>query len=436
MSTAASILQIFDLALGIIGFLAAYVLYRLGASDPASFSTLAPGLMISILTFWFCTERQNADSADAWVIFIEQASLSMGLNLIIQALLTYFLVYQHIPLLLIFTGGLLSSTLLAVATKWMEAHLPVSREGVLLVGFDPESYSLVRSLGQPIVGVLELGAPLAAAIPAELPVLGSIERLAEIVLEKHPSRIVVARADWESDVCATTLLNFRLSGIAVNNIPSLQEKLRHRISAGGFEPSDFVLSPSLTPNRRAMAIQSVYTNLIGLLLLLASLPLILLIALAVALFSGRGPVFEGVECLGFQKIPFQRFRFRTSRGGRRANVSAMGRLITRLGLENLPQLINVVRGEMALVGPQAVRAVFAERLIQLMPFYSHRFTVKPGIFGWAQLNMQRQPVLNESARIEYDLYYVKEGSPALDLEILVRNLFGRRRKGRAGSPIL
>jgi lipopolysaccharide/colanic/teichoic acid biosynthesis glycosyltransferase len=427
MSTAASILQIFDLALGFIGFLAAYVLYRIGTSDPVSFSTLSPGLIISILTFWFCTERQNADSADAWVAFIEQVSLSMGLNLIIQALLTYFQVYQHIPLVLIFAGGLLSSTLLAVVTKWMEAYLPVSREGVLLVGFDPESYPLVRSLGQPIVGVLEWGAPV-AAIPAELPVLGTIERLAEIVLEKHPSRIVVARENWESDVGAKTLLSFRLSGIAVNNIPSLQEKLRYRISAGGFEPSDFVLSPALTPNRRAMAIQSVYTNLIGLLLLLVSLPLMLLIALAVALFSGRGPVFEGVECLGFQKIPFQRFRFRTSRGGRRAKASAVGRLIALLGLENLPQLINVVRGEMALVGPQAARTMFAERLIELMPFYSHRFTVKPGIFGWAQLHMQRQPVFNESSRIEYDLYYVKEGSPALDLEILVRYLFGRRTK--------
>ena len=428
MSNAAPILQVFDLALGVIGFLAAYFLYRIGVSDPASFRTLAPGLIISILTFWFCTERQNDDSADAWVVFIEQVSLSMGLNLIIQALLTYFLIYQHIPLVLIFTGGLLSSTLLAVVARWMEAHLPVSREGVLLVGFDPESYPLVRSLGQPIVGVLEWGAPL-AAIPAELPVLGTIERLAEIVLEKHPSRIVVAREGWESDVGAKTLLNFRLSGIAVNNIPSLEEKLRYRISVGGVEPSDFVLSPALTPNRRAMAIQSVYTNLIGLLLLLMSLPLMLLIALAVALFSGRGPVFEGVECLGFQKIPFQRFRFRTSRGGRRANVSAVGRLITLLGLENLPELINVVRGEMALVGPQAARTVFAERLIELMPFYSHRFTVKPGIFGWAQLHMQRQPVLNESSRIEYDLYYVKEGSPALDLEILVRYLFGRRTRG-------
>lgn len=433
MSNAASILQILDLVLGVIGFLAAYFLYRIGSSDPASFSTLAPGLVISILTFWFCTERQDTDSADAWVAFIEQVSLSMGLNLIIQALLTYFLIYQHIPLVLIFTGGLLSSTLLAVVTKWMEDHLPVSRQGVLLVGFDPKSYALVRSLGQPIVGVLEWGAPL-PAIPAELPVLGGIERLAEVVVAKHPSRIVMARENWESEVCARTLLNFRLSGIAVTNIPSLQEKLRYRISAARFKPSDFVLSPALTPNRRAMAIQSVYTNLIGLVLLVVSLPLMLMIALAVAMFSGRGPVFEGAECLGFQKIPFQRFRFRTSRGGRRANVSSVGRLITFLGLENLPQLINVVRGEMALVGPQAVRTVFAERLIELMPFYSHRFTVKPGIFGWAQLHTHRQPFLDESSRIEYDLYYVKEGSPALDLEILVRYLFGRRTK--AAGPLI
>ena len=82
------------------------------------------------------------------------------------------------------------------------------------------------------------------------------------------------------------------------------------------------------------------------------------------------------------------------------------------------------------MGPQPVRTVFAERLTELMPFYSHRFTVKPGIFGWARLHMGRESNPDETSRIDYDLYYVKEGSPALDLEILMRYLFGLRKGGR------
>ena len=80
-------------------------------------------------------------------------------------------------------------------------------------------------------------------VPAEIPVLGSIQQLGEVVSEKHPSRIVVAGEDWETQTCAQTLLNCRLAGIVVNNIPSLHEKLLYRISAGRFDPSDFVLSP-------------------------------------------------------------------------------------------------------------------------------------------------------------------------------------------------
>lgn len=428
MSNSAAIVQIFDLLLGIIGFVSAYGLYTAIVAEPMAFTNLVPGLAISILTFWFCTERQETDPSDGWVVFIEQMSLSTGLNLIIQALLTYFAVYQHIPLLIIFAGGVFSSSLLMASRKWMESHLAVSRQGVLLVGFDPESYTLARLLRQPIIGVLESGAT--HDIPPELEVLGTVDRLAEVVSERHPSRIVVSRQNGEAAACSRVLLDCRLAGIVVNDTPSLNEKVLYRVKAECFAPSDFVLSPALTSNRGAMAIQAVYTNLIGLVLLLLALPLMAVIALATLLFSGRGPVLEGIECLGFQNIPFQRFRFRTHRSGRGREVTTLGRLITRLRLEHLPQLINVVRGEMALVGPQPVRTVFAERLVELMPFYSHRFTTKPGIFGWADLHLPRVPAASETARIDYDLYYVKEGSPALDVEILMRFLFGRRRAGQ------
>lgn len=433
MSYSAPIVQVFDLLLGIIGFLSGYVLHQLVASEPAPFMALAPGMAISILTFWFCTEREETDPTDGWVVFIEQVSLSTGLNLIIQALLTYFQIYKHIPLLVIFSGGLISSALLVVSRQWMRSHLPVSRRGVLMVGFDAESYRLALSLRQPVIGVL--GSTTAVTVPTGLPVLGPVDSLAEVVARKHPSRIVVSGRQGEPSVCSRTLLECRLAGIAVNDLPSLHEKLFYRVSAECFAPADFVLSPALTSNRSAMAIQAIYTNLIGLFLLVALLPFLTVIALAIFLFCGRGPILEGVECLGFQNIPFQRFRFRTHRTGAGRQVPFVGRLISRLRLEHLPQLINVVRGEMALVGPHAVRTEFAERLTELMPFYSHRFTVKPGIFGWARLHMPRHPIPCETARIDYDLYYVKEGSPALDLEILLRFLFGRVRAGRAAGAV-
>ena len=104
-------------------------------------------------------------------------------------------------------------------------------------------------------------------------------------------------------------------------------------------------------------------------------------------------------------------------------MTRLGRAITRLHLANLPQLINVVRGEMALVGPQAVRQDFAHFLTGLMPFYSHRFSVKPGIMGWAQLHLTSHGLpSDECLQAEYDLYYIKQGSPWLDGQILLDSL--------------
>ena len=421
MSNSATFLQILDLVFGIVGFLSAYFLYAAAWSEPASFLLVLPGLSLSVLTFWFCSERQETDPADSWVVFIEQVSLSTGLNLIIQALLTYFGVYRHMPVPIIFIGGVLSSVLLVVAHRWMASHLPVSRHGVLMLGFDSETYVLVRALGQPVVGVLR-AAP--ATVPAGLQVLGAPDRLAAVVADRRPSRIVIS-ADPESgaDLCARALLDCRISGVAVNDSASLSEKVRHRVKVESFPPAEFLLSPALSSSRGAMAVQAIYTNLIGLTLLVAALPVMGAIAVVVILFAGRGPVLERVECLGFQNIPFQRFRFRTHRAGSRREATAVGRFISRLRLEHIPQLINVVRGEMALVGPHAVRTEFADRLVELMPYYSHRFTVKPGIFSWARLHLPRDPIPAETDRISYDLYYVKEGSPALDLEILIRSLF-------------
>jgi lipopolysaccharide/colanic/teichoic acid biosynthesis glycosyltransferase len=170
-----------------------------------------------------------------------------------------------------------------------------------------------------------------------------------------------------------------------------------------------------------MAIQSVYTNLIGLALLLALSPLMLMAAIAVGLFAGPGPVFESFECAGFQYIPFRLQRFRTTRAD--GTMTGAGRLITRLHLANLPLLINVVRGDMALVGPRPVRSEFARYLTDVMPFYAHRFSVRPGIFGWAQMHAPKETQLADECRqIEYDLYYIKQASLWLDGEIVLESM--------------
>jgi lipopolysaccharide/colanic/teichoic acid biosynthesis glycosyltransferase len=140
-----------------------------------------------------------------------------------------------------------------------------------------------------------------------------------------------------------------------------------------------------------------------------------------------------VECAGFQYIPFRLLRFRTTPATGDERRTWAGRLISRLGILNLPQLINIVRGDMALVGPRPTRRQFAYRLTETMPFYGHRFSVKPGITGWAQIHAPKgQPndPPEECRDIEYDLFYIKEGSLWMDIEILIDAILGSSRHKR------
>ena len=121
--------------------------------------------------------------------------------------------------------------------------------------------------------------------------------------------------------------------------------------------------------------------------------------------------------------------FRSSLVSRsRSSITWIGAILERLRLTKLPQLVNIVRGEMALFGPQPVRTAFAGRMDALIPFYTRKLTVKAGLFGWAQVHTRGpRGVQEETLQLEYDMYYLTQCSPSLDMEILVRTILGARR---------
>ncbi len=425
MPRSRSLTQTLDFAIGAAAFLAVFVYYFRDSMDDLPFRRFGVGLVISVVTFWLGAERQNADDAD-WFGFIEQVSLSTGLNLIVQALLTYVFLSAHVPIFVIIVGSLVSGILLAISRAVIHPRGPRTRGGILFIGYEPACFGVINLMNDPVLGVLEARSE---GLPAGLPLLGGIDRLEEVVAKLRPSRIVINLQAWASQISARQLLNLRLSGIVISDMATLYENSLNRVCSVRLLPSDFLLSPALTANRRTMAIQAIYTNLIGLFLLITLSPLLLLATLAV-LSSGPGPIWESIPCVGFQSIPFHLFRFRTRRLGPSGHLTPVGKFLNRCHLTNLPQLVNVVRGEMALIGPSVARVPFADYLTQLLPFYSHRFSVKPGLWGWAQLHLDKHTVPNELSSLEYDLFYIKEHSPNLDLEILVRTILGAGRTSR------
>ena len=316
---------------------------------------------------------------------------------------------------------------LAFLRKWVHGGLAGARSGVLFLGFDSVAAALTPFFGRQIVGVVESDPE---RVPGELAYLGPPEDLAKTVAETRPSRIVVAGGPASPRMW----LEAQYAGTPVMDGAALHENLLGRLRWDALRPMDLLFSRSTNADRRGMAVQSVYTNVIGLALILVLSPLLILPAAAIALFGRGGPVLEHTACLGFQMIPFDLLRFGTR--GRDGRPHAIGRALLALHLAFLPRLINVVRGEMAFFGPPPVRLEFARRLDGLIPVYAHRFTVKPGILGWSQMHLgSSMDMADEALRLEYDLYYVKQNSVSLDLEILLRSVFplrsALRRESRA-----
>lgn len=170
--------------------------------------------------------------------------------------------------------------------------------------------------------------------------------------------------------------------------------------------------------------------LLSLLLLALAMPLLVVTALAVRLES-PGPVIYRQVRAGLHARPFTLLKFRSMRSDAEAGVpvwaarndprvTAVGRVIRMLRIDELPQLVNVLRGEMSLIGPRPERPVFVEQLARAIPFYADRCRIKPGITGWAQVNLPYGASIEDARqKLAYDLYYLRHRSVALDVITLL-----------------
>jgi exopolysaccharide biosynthesis polyprenyl glycosylphosphotransferase len=169
-------------------------------------------------------------------------------------------------------------------------------------------------------------------------------------------------------------------------------------------------------------------------LVLLTLPLIGIIALAIKLDS-KGPVFFKQNRCGVEGRPFKVLKFRSmiddaeaSSGPRWATdddwrITRVGRILRKYRLDELPQIWNVLKGEMSFVGPRPERPEFVEKLTEMIPYYSQRHTVKPGITGWAQVCYRYGSSVQDALeKLKYDLFYAKNMSLAMDVMIMLKTI--------------
>lgn len=361
------------------------------------------------------------------VLLIQQLSFVMGIALLIQGFISYFNEGFRLPLRLMLPACAL---LLGLLFIWRVAYSAlvlrvVGPQRILLVGMcallgEMAGYiAAYPELGLQVVGyVEEEGGP--PAPPEAGPSLGQVSALQQVVTDVRPDRIVVGFADRRGQMPIADLLKLRYGGMAIDEVSTAYEQLCGRVVLSDLRPADMLLNAEFQPRPSRLLYQAMIHWFLALVLTVLSAPLLVLTAIVLKL-SSRGPLLRREECRGQGEKTFRLYSFRLG-DAERGKPNRAQALIARWRLDKLPQLWNVLRGEICFVGPQAERREFAEALQQRIPFYRQRYRVKPGITGWAQINTPPDEADDTLRRLEYDFFYLKNFSRGLDTYILVHTL--------------
>lgn len=329
-------------------------------------------------------------------------------------------------------------TRVALDAAW---RIAAARQKILILGAKNAAAIVARELMQrndlnlEVVGFLDgaAGREGEMADLSGLPLLGSLEDLEAVVQKKQVSRIVVALEDRRGSLPIRDLVRLRVGGIRVEDAHSTLASLSGRIWLGMVQPSWFIFSDGFHRSRFTMALKRMIDLGFGLLGLVLSSPLMILAAIAVRLDS-KGPVIYSQTRVGYKGRRFRLLKFRSMRvdaeaGGAQwaqendQRVTRVGKYLRKFRLDELPQFINVIRGEMSFVGPRPERPVFVDRLREVISYYDERHSVRPGLTGWAQVQYTYGSSIEDAFRkVEYDLFYLKNTSIVFDCVIILKTI--------------
>ncbi|HWF60818.1 MAG TPA: TIGR03013 family XrtA/PEP-CTERM system glycosyltransferase [Nitrospira sp.] len=264
-------------------------------------------------------------------------------------------------------------------------------------------------------------------------VIGTHGQLAQMVEELRVDTIVVCLEDRRSVLPVERLLDMKAMGIDVLDGHQLFEEVSGRLSVESLRPSAVIFSTGFKQRMVSRVVKRFVDLLVSISGLVILSPLFLLVALLIK-FDSAGPVIYRQTRVGLRGRSFLIWKFRSMRqdaemaGPQWAQaddprISRVGRWLRKTRMDEFPQLINVLKGEMSLVGPRPERPVFVQDLRKIIPYYDLRHTVRPGITGWAQVKFRYGASAEDAhMKLQYDLYYVKRLSFALDMRVLVQTM--------------
>lgn len=327
-----------------------------------------------------------------------------------------------------------------LSIHWLIRH-PRWGDRILIVGTDSLAISVAheamlrRDLGYKIAGFISEDPKLIGKNLSDRRVLGVVGDLDRIVEKEKIDLVVVALPDRRGHMPVDQLLKIRLQGqAAIEEGTSLYEKLTGKISVEMLRPSWIIFSGGGKRSTVWGILRRLFNLAMATIGVVLSLPLAVTAAIAIKLDS-PGPIFYTQERVGKNGRTFKIIKFRSMRqdaekdgqakwaAARDPRITRIGNLLRKTRIDEIPQFINILRGEMSFVGPRAERPIFVEQLTEQIPFYSQRHLVEPGLTGWAQVNYGYGASVEDSMqKLQYDLYYIKNVSLLFDIWIMFKTI--------------
>jgi sugar transferase (PEP-CTERM system associated) len=290
-------------------------------------------------------------------------------------------------------------------------------------------------LGVELVGFVDPDPARIGASVINPGVIGTVSDIPHIVRERHVDRVVVGLADSRGKLSMDELLTMKVNlGVRFDHLASVYERYTGKIAVENLRPSWMIFSEGFDHSRALAATKRSFDVFLAGLGLLIAAPIMLGVAIATRL-SSPGPVFYHQLRVGKEGRTFTIHKFRSMCIDAEAQtgpvwatvedprVTSVGRFLRRTRLDEVPQLWNVLCGDMSFVGPRPERPEFVADLSKEIPYYGQRHAVRPGVTGWAQVRHRYASSVEGSVeKLQYDLFYIKHMSIAFDLFILLETV--------------
>jgi sugar transferase (PEP-CTERM system associated) len=370
-------------------------------------------------------------------VLLQQLCLITGVAFIAQAIIAYIHRDWMLPRWLMIEGSMLAAATILVSRLLFSSAITkaLGADRILFLGSSPIVFEVANHLTEhPELGLMpvgylaeECGAP---ELSERLARVGCLNDLMKVVTDLNPSRIAVGMQERRQRLPVQELLDLRFSGVQTEEIANVYEVMFGRVCTREIRPAQMIFSHTMGPRKHNLRLQSIYSIGLSVCALVMFLPVMIAVAVLVKLTS-PGPVLIRQKRVGINGKTFTVYKFRSMYQDAEARTGAvwakrndpritpLGHWLRKLRLDELPQLFNVVKGDMSIVGPRPERPEFVNILSEQIPYYRQRHCVMPGITGWAQINYKYGDTIEDTMmKLEYDLYYIKHISPSLDFLIM------------------